>query len=1247
MSIKSLTIATTLLISVSKLAITPVFSAECTFNCIEASPAYCAKDSTDRRCGPLRDASAVETTHVEPNLETTGAMINTSPFRVSVDGVPVDANVPVQQADVMRQADVAASVIKIAPQVEKPSRTLIQADSLHVEPALSVVASRPYVAPGDTIRFYNFSNYARYIESAEILIYRANDSRDAAPYIRIPVKLGEAALWTPALGQDGNYRFTMRVYAKTGRYDETLVQPLRVTRSKDGSDKDERTGPLLENNRIVGNIHVKGATVTVSGSDIPPGATVSVFGQNVPVTADGKFVAEQIVPEGMDKITYVIKATDGTETKIERPVEIKRADHFLVAIGDVTAGHRSWNNEANAAALQGDNADTRSNYVDGRFAFYYKGKLNDQYKVTASADTGEQAFNHLFSQFNQKDPRSLLLRLDSTKHYPVYGDDSTTVEDAPTYGRFYVRVEDPNSQLLWGNFQTSLTDNELMQFSRSLYGGKLDWKSDAVTRFGERKTNVSGFAADPGTLGTREEFASTGGTLYYLRHQDITQGSERVFVETRDRDSGLVLERRELIPAQDYDVNYLQGRILLRQLVPITAEAGQFVRNSSFAGNPVYVVSTYEYSPGLTTPSTLTLGGQGSQWIGDHIRVGGSAYHQGDDQSHQTLYGGDVLLRYKPGSYVKVELAKSKGADSGTTQSASGGYEFNQVQATGGNANAFAVEAAADLSEFSHGHGHVGGYWRKREAGFSGPGVLTGGQDIEQTGATADLALGANTALIGKADFTNSSLASNHAIEAGITHDFTGGFFAKAGVRNDKRSGLAGTQSLLLNETGTRTDGAITLGYRSHGHVPVRGTPASLAEAERVKATVPPVPKAGEGVRSRPWSLYFTGQSSLMTDAGRSNNSRYGGGGDIQLDQRTRVSAEVTDGDRGVGANIGAEYAFSDRGSLNLSYALAAESPDSFNTGRLGRVSATSRYRFTDAISVFGEGRYDHGTGPSGLTQAYGVDFAPSKTWRFGIRYEHGALSDPASGDIVRSTYGTNIDYTDAQWRWSSSMEHRTDDSSLLGNRSTWATRNSVSYKPNDDWRMYGKINLATSSGQKSDALSANYYEAVAATAYRPVKNDRLNLLAKYTFLYDLASAGQLSASGQSINYAQRSHVFAIDATYQLNRYLAVGGKYAYRVGQLRDARDSSAQWFLSTAQFFAVRADVRVVKEWDALAELRRLSVSQAQDARLGALVGVYRHFGKNLKVGVGYNFTNYSDDLTNLNYNQNGVFFNVIAKY
>jgi len=47
----------------------------------------------------------------------------------------------------------------------------------------------------------------------------------------------------------------------------------------------------------------------------------------------------------------------------------------------------------------------------------------------------------------------------------------------------------------------------------------------------------------------------------------------------------------------------------------------------------------------------------------------------------------------------------------------------------------------------------------------------------------------------------------------------------------------------------------------------------------------------------------------------------------------------------------------------------------------------------------------------------------------------------------------------------------------------------------------------------------------------------------------------------------------------------------------------------------------------------------------RGGALVGVYRYLGKNVKVGGGYNFTDFSDDLTDLSYRHQGAFVNIIG--
>jgi hypothetical protein len=37
----------------------------------------------------------------------------------------------------------------------------------------------------------------------------------------------------------------------------------------------------------------------------------------------------------------------------------------------------------------------------------------------------------------------------------------------------------------------------------------------------------------------------------------------------------------------------------------------------------------------------------------------------------------------------------------------------------------------------------------------------------------------------------------------------------------------------------------------------------------------------------------------------------------------------------------------------------------------------------------------------------------------------------------------------------------------------------------------------------------------------------------------------------------------------------------------------------------------------------------------------------GKHVKAGVGYNFTNYSDDLTDLSYRSRGWFINVLSTF
>ncbi|HEY6095457.1 MAG TPA: OmpA family protein, partial [Gallionellaceae bacterium] len=211
--------------------------------------------------------------------------------------------------------------------------------------------------------------------------------------------------------------------------------------------------------------------------------------------------------------------------------------------------------------------------------------------------------------------------------------------------------------------------------------------------------------------------------------------------------------------------------------------------------------------------------------------------------------------------------------------------------------------------------------------------------------------------------------------------------------------------------------------------------------------------------------------------------------------------------------------------------------------------------------------------------------------------------------------------------------------------RTTWLTKNSLKYQINPDWRFIAKLNYSQSTSSLGEFYNGSYTEAVAGYGYRPVENDRLNVLMKYTYFYNMPSAGQTTIANTAAAYIQKDHIFSIDALYDLTQTWTVGGKYAHRIGQV--SQDLvNPQFFDSRADLYIARLDWHVVHKWDMMLEGRVLSLPDAQDRRSGVLVGLYREVDSYFKVGAGYNFTDFSDDLTNLSYTYQGVFVNVIGK-
>ena len=93
--------------------------------------------------------------------------------------------------------------------------------------------------------------------------------------------------------------------------------------------------------------------------------------------------------------------------------------------------------------------------------------------------------------------------------------------------------------------------------------------------------------------------------------------------------------------------------------------------------------------------------------------------------------------------------------------------------------------------------------------------------------------------------------------------------------------------------------------------------------------------------------------------------------------------------------------------------------------------------------------------------------------------------------------------------------------------------------------------------------------------------------------------------------------------------------------------RRAPSSWVDNSAQLGIIRLDMHVVKNWDALVEGRVLWTSPYKSADYGALAAVYRHMGDNFKIGVGYNFGRFSDDLRDLVADDHGIFINAIGKF
>ncbi len=514
-----------------------------------------------------------------------------------------------------------------------------------------------------------------------------------------------------------------------------------------------------------------------------------------------------------------------------------------------------------------------------------------------------------------------------------------------------------------------------------------------------------------------------------------------------------------------------------------------------------------------------------------------------------------------------------------------------------------------------NGRGHFTLYYQDTEAGYTGMGLITD-RDVTQYGGTATFPVltWLNLHLKGDRVMQDDGLETTTA-ELDVSARFLAHWTLSTGLRHDTREDNSPEVPETQDE-GDRTDAIVQLQYDSLSR----------------------------------WTAYSFLQSSLQTTGDRDDNFRAGTGGSFRLTNRFNVTGEVSGGDQGAAGTIGTEYLYSDRTTLYLNYALENDRTDNGLRARKGNLTSGFRTRYSDSLSMYVEERYTHGNVPSGLMHSTGVDLSPDDRLNLGCNLDFGTLKEYQTGaELKRTAAGLRAGYGFDRLTVASALEYRVDDTEAAdtstSKRTTWLVKLDLKYQVFADWRLISKLNYAYSDSSEGQQYNGEFTEVVLGYAYRPVHNDRLNALVKYTYFYDLPAYEQVSTPNAGAGVSQRSHIASIDLTYDLTQRWTIGGKYAYRLGEVSLDRDDP-DYFKSNAHLGIVRLDWHALRRWDAMIEGRVLNLPDAEDQLSGMVLAIYRHIGDNLKLGIGYNFSRFSDDLTDYDYDHQGLFINLVGK-
>ncbi len=422
-----------------------------------------------------------------------------------------------------------------------------------------------------------------------------------------------------------------------------------------------------------------------------PGNRVRVGGEEVLVDPDtGAF--EHLVTLQPGDGELVVESVDGmgNKARVRRQVSVDKSGWFMLLLADTAFGGDGALLDERTPYTSLKLGDT---FLYGRGVAYLKGRwasgyLFKDYELTLHLDTG---------RWEEEAWARDLLNPDLV--YPVFGDGSVEVQDANARFPLYFELKADTSSLRVGNVRPTLQGGDLFRYSRARYGASLEL--DRGWSYGLDVSDVVGAPPAPGadpwrtragaffTGGdTRErharvELMGTGGAVYFLRHELLVEGSERAAIIIRDAVTGAEIGRRPLARNIDYTMRYSEGRIFLMEPLSAFTDAAFLVNHNLgqvSGGHRLFLEVEYDHQDAEPFMG-LAGGGHATQTLFGHLELGGGYVHEGreDGAPGYQLGGVHAKLFYDDVTWLKAEWAWSKNVDAGNFLSLDGGLSYSSL----------------------------------------------------------------------------------------------------------------------------------------------------------------------------------------------------------------------------------------------------------------------------------------------------------------------------------------------------------------------------------------------------------------------------------------------------------------------------------------------------------------------------------------------------------------------------------------